>query len=216
MTLEHEVKFELVSFAPIREALVRLGAVFGRRCFERNLVLDDRKRSLTKGGRLLRLRRDGRSTLTFKSPPESGEGVAGLKVMREIQTEVADMEALAAVFAALGFAPVMRYEKIRETWRAGGLTVCLDLLPFGRFAEIEGPPGEIRALAGHLGLSMEQALVQTYHDLHRRAQDPSAPARGADIYFDPELGEKALTNEGLAFLMEYGENDRGQAKERAR
>jgi len=228
MTLEHEVKFALPSFAPIRAALGRLGAVFGRRCLERNLVLDDRKRSLTRSGRLLRLRRDEKNTLTFKSPPVGGEGVTGLKVMREIETEVGDLGALSEIFAALGYEPALRYEKIRETWRVGGLTVCLDLLPFGRFAEIEGPPGDIAGLAAGLGLSMESALVQTYHDLHRRAaQDAFAPDAGdpgmdaadafapdrpypeRDILFARAIREKALTNEGLAFLMEYGENDPG-------
>jgi adenylate cyclase class 2 len=212
MTLEHEVKFELVSFAPIREALRSLGAVFGQRSLEHNLVLDDRERSLTRRGRLLRLRRDVKNTLTFKAPPgygEAGESTSGLKVMRETETEVADLGALTEVFAALGYEPVLRYEKIRESWRAGGLTVCLDLLPFGRFAEIEGPPGDIAPLAVSLGLSMESALVQTYHDLHRRRAVPGANDSGADFLFDRATRERALTKRGLALLMENGENDPG-------
>jgi adenylate cyclase class 2 len=216
MALEHEVKFELGSFAPLRAALRGLGAVFGRRAFERNLVLDDRERSLTREGRLLRLRRDGKNTLTFKSPPGAGEGAPGLKVMREIETEVADPGALEEVFAALGLTPVMRYEKIRETWLAGSLTVCLDLLPFGRFAEIEGPAGDIAPLAARLGLSMASALVQTYHDLRRGRAVPGADGPGADFVFDRATRERALTKAGLAFLMENGENDSAAAEVEAR
>ncbi|MBF0481221.1 MAG: class IV adenylate cyclase [Desulfovibrionaceae bacterium] len=227
MTLEHEVKFALPSFVPLRTALVNLGAVLRGRGLESNLVLDDRERSLTREGRLLRLRTDMKNTLTFKLPPRAGEAGAdatGLKVMREIETEVADLAALAEIFAALGYEPVLRYEKIRETWLIGQpgqpgqssqLAVCLDLLPFGRFAEIEGPPALIAPLAGRLGLSMDAALVQTYHELRRQAALEDGGA-GPDFLFNPATRAQALTKTGLALLMEVAEIDPGQAKVDAR
>lgn len=163
---EIETKFAVDDFAAVRRALSSVGGAFLSRRFEENVVLDDGGATLRGRDVLLRIRRDAACKLTLKLPAEAPEG-SGLKVRREIETEVADGAALEAVFAVLGYAPFLRYEKVRETWRVGDALVCLDELPFGRYLEIEGPAAAIAELAGRLGLVMEQALPQTYHELHQ-------------------------------------------------
>jgi adenylate cyclase class 2 len=71
--------------------------------------------------------------------------------------------------------PALRYEKFREVWALLGCEVCLDTLPFGDFAEIEGDEADIRACAEALNLPEHKASCATYHDLNRQA----CAARGA-------------------------------------
>lgn len=163
---EIETKFVVSSFEPIRKTLLALGATRLSRHFETNVVLDGPEAALRREGRLLRLRRDAVSKVTLKLPaavPDSG----GIKIRQEIETEIADLSALEAIFAHLGYGPMLRYEKVRETWRAGSLLICFDTLPFGTFLELEGPADVIAAMAGNMGMSMEQASAQTYHDLYQ-------------------------------------------------
>lgn len=166
MAVEIESKFALETFGPVREALLRAGARRQSRVFEENLVLDTPEGTLRRRGMLLRLRRDAAGRLTLKLPAETAE-VAGLKVRQELETEIADLDVLEAVLAHLGYRPALRYEKLRETWLLGETHICLDVLPFGRYLEIEGSAASIPEVAVRLGLSMTQALSATYHELYQ-------------------------------------------------
>jgi len=163
---EIETKFAVAAFEPVREALLRAGGVRLSRRFEENVVLDTPDGELRRRDVLLRLRRDASGKVTLKLPADAPED-GGLKVRHEIETEVADLAALQAVFFHLGYQPFLRYEKVRETWRTGATLVCLDELPFGRFLEIEGPADAIPRVAASLGLSMTAAMSQTYHALYQ-------------------------------------------------
>lgn len=164
---EIETKFAVTAFEPVREALLRAGAERLARRFEENVVLDTPDGDLRRRDVLLRLRRDAGARVTLKLPAETPDA-GGLKVRREIETGVADPDALQAVFFHLGYRPFLRYEKVRETWRLGPTLICLDHLPFGLFLEIEGPAVAIAATADSLGLSMDAALADTYHALYQR------------------------------------------------
>ncbi|EFL49179.1 adenylyl cyclase CyaB [Solidesulfovibrio fructosivorans JJ]] len=163
---EIETKFAVTAFAPMREALAKAGGVRLSRVFEENIVFDTPDRALRHRDVLLRLRRDGEGRVTLKLPSETAVG-SGIKVRREIETRVADPAVMESIFCALGYAPALRYEKIRETWQVGETHVCLDRLPFGRYLEIEGPAGTIAAVAEILGLSMADAIPLTYHALYQ-------------------------------------------------
>ena len=166
MAVEIETKFALETFGPVREALLRAGARRQDRVFEENLVLDTPDRALRERGLLLRLRRDACGRITLKLPAEPSEET-GLKVRQEFETAIVDLDVLEVILGHLGFYPALRYEKLRETWLLGQTHICLDLLPFGRYLEIEGAAGAIPEVAGRLGLSMAQALSATYHELYQ-------------------------------------------------
>jgi adenylate cyclase class 2 len=181
MAIEREMKVPVTGLDPLRTALAGLGA---RRVepatFEDNLVLDDAAGTLTASGRLLRLRRWGtRSTLTYKGPASFAEGV---KHRQEVETGVADLEAMLAILALLGFSPVRRYQKRREVWQADAVQVALDETPIGCFVELEGDEAALRALAARLALDPAQAARGTYLDLWSewRAHHPDA---GPDMVF---------------------------------
>ncbi|HEX8181136.1 MAG TPA: class IV adenylate cyclase [Pyrinomonadaceae bacterium] len=115
---------------------------------------------------VLRLRRVGaRAVLTYKERLTSD---APIKQQREDETEVADADALAAILAALGYAPALVYEKRRETWLLDGVEVVLDELPFGWFVEIEGAEAAINAAERKLELIATEVEHATYPELTAR------------------------------------------------
>ncbi len=190
---EIETKFAVAAFGPVRQALERAGAARLWRRFEENVVLDTPDGTLRRRGLLLRLRRDASGKVTLKLPADAPEE-RGLKVRQEIETEVADLAALEAVFFHLGYRPFLRYEKVRETWRLDGVLVCLDELPFGLFLEIEGPAHAIARAAVRLGLSMDAALSQTYHDLYQAHLAARGLPPADSFVFDPDVRRHLLSN----------------------
>lgn len=165
MSLEIEVKYLEADHKTLRGTLRKLGAQRVGRWFEANAVFDDPRRSLKATGTLLRLReKPGGAVLTLKRATPRASATA--KIYEEHETVVADAAAAAAILAGLGYAPVLRYEKIREKWTLLGCEVCLDTLPFGPFVEIEGGEDAIRACAEALELPAGNASTATYHDLN--------------------------------------------------
>jgi adenylate cyclase class 2 len=164
---ENEVKFEVKGFAALRDRLDQLQAKCLGSAFERNLVLDTPAGSLRSEGKLLRIRQAGDvQTLCLKSGP-GREGQEGFKAREEWETGFSDWEAMQEILEGLGFSCSFAYEKVRESWRLDGCHICLDLLPFGRFVEIEGPAEELFACAARLGLDRREATAKTYHELNR-------------------------------------------------
>jgi adenylate cyclase class 2 len=156
--VEIEAKFYLRHLAALRQTLLDLGAhLLAPRLLEKNLRFDTPDRRLTRTGAVLRLRQDRAVHLTFKTPGKSAE------VRNEIEFEVDDLEAARAFLSALGFELVFTYEKYREVFALDPVKVMLDELPFGCFAEIEGPTlPAITEAADRLGLAWERRIPQTY------------------------------------------------------
>ena len=170
------MKIPVAALADVRERLAEAG---GRRLhastFEETWVLDDGRRTRVGSGRLLRVRRAGEDAwLTLKEPGSFAEGV---KSRVEVETPVGSAERTLAVLAGLGFEPVRRYQKRRESWSLGGITVALDETPMGAYVELEGPAERLPAAALALGLDPRQAVTETYLGLWLayRARHPEAP-----------------------------------------
>ena len=69
------------------------------------------------------------------------------------------------ILEALGFKPVLVYEKRRHTWSLGETEVVIDELPFGLFMEIEGSEPEIEAAERTLGIEGLPSEHETYPQL---------------------------------------------------
>lgn len=171
--VERELKFAEVEPDRLRDRLRELEAERQHAgVFEENWVLD-RDGGLERANCLLRLRKDNQgATVTFKGPA-SFEGKTKLRV--EHETGVSDAEATRALLEALGFAVVKRYQKVRETWRLGGVKITLDHTPIGDFAEFEGEGAE--KVARRCDLDPETAERRSYLRLYRDhlAANPDAP-----------------------------------------
>jgi adenylate cyclase class 2 len=173
MASEREVKFRVVDRAALVARLLELEAehVTPTR-FEDNWVFD-RGEELRQSQCLLRLRTDKRgSTLTYKGPP-TFEGP--VKVRLEFESGVDEPEAIRRLLEQLGFAVTTRYQKRRDEWRIGGISVALDNTPMGDYVEFEGEGAE--KLAARCGFATGDAERRTYLELyaeHRRA-NPGVP-----------------------------------------
>jgi adenylate cyclase class 2 len=169
--IETEIKLRVGSsgqadVAKVRALLRRHGfAIATPRVFEQNLVLDDREGTIRERGMLLRLRAAGKAvTCTFKGPETPGRH----KSREEREFGANDLESCVAVFAALGFREVFRYEKYRTEFARDdepGI-VTLDETPVGNFMELEGPARWIDRTAKALGFSRAAYITDSYGKLY--------------------------------------------------
>jgi adenylate cyclase, class 2 len=162
--LETEVKLPVARLEDARAALARLGAERVRaRHFEDNVLFDDASSSLMRSGQTLRLRRtDAGGLLTHKGPRRDRDGV---KSRPEVETPVADPDALQAILQALGLRPTFRYQKYREVYRWQDVEIVVDETPIGSFLEIEGPAGTIHRAAAALGYAPADYVRDSYAGL---------------------------------------------------
>lgn len=164
--VESEIKLRMAGPGPAREAVTRLGASLVRpRHLEDNVLLDDAGGALVASGRTLRVRRTEEGTvLTFKGPRRDREGVKSREEV-EASLPAAEGEALLEILRKVGFAPVFRYQKYRETYRYGAVEIVVDETPIGTFLEIEGSLPEIHAAAAALGRGPADYITDSYAGL---------------------------------------------------
>ena len=158
---ELEVKFYLNHPARLQSRLEALGARLEQpRTHEINLRFDTPALDLLHSGRLLRLRQDTAAHITYKGP---GRVEGGARLRQELEFIASDFAMARAVIEALGYEVMLMYEKQRATYALGEVLVTLDEMPYGNFAEIEGPDGEsIQQAAAQLGLDWQQRILESY------------------------------------------------------
>ena len=159
---EIEVKFYLPNLKSIRKRLLALGAHSKGR-FETNFRYEDAHHTLIQKKALLRLRRDTKTRLTYKSEPPVKDN--HFKVFRELEVEVSDFATMNLILESLGFQKVQTYEKWRETLTLNGTSFCIDNMPFGNFLEIEGKKKSIRDQAFEIGMHWEKRIILNYLEL---------------------------------------------------
>lgn len=195
--LEIEVKFYLSDKTSFEDRLRRIGArLHIERTFEKNYRFDTPELSLSRGHRVLRLRQDSASIITYKGPSTLQEGISARE---EIEFEVIDFAAARQLLEALGYQESVRYEKWRTTYILDALEITLDEMPFGNFSEIEGShPQEIKLAATKLGLDWSAHINSGYmmlFDQVRKSKKNNIPNltfedfRGIAVTAD-ELGVK--------------------------
>ena len=161
--IEIEKKYRLTAEQRNRvlQRLKEVGAEDRGEEFEENTIYGGG--SLQRGTSVLRLRRGGKKALlTYK---ERLANASPVKHQREDETAVDDPAAMALILDALGFQPVLVYEKRRRTWSVGRTEVVIDELPFGLFMEIEGEERDIDAAEQTLGIDGLPAEHDTYPQL---------------------------------------------------
>lgn len=162
--LEIEAKFYLPHFAEVHERLLEIGAVLiSERTFEINWRFDGSSHNLTAAGKVLRLREDSRTRLTYKSALLSPE------IRKEIEIEVQDPQKVIGFLGALGYQVIATYEKYRETFTWNSTEIVLDELPYGYFLEVEGRSLEmIRKTAEDLGMDWNKRISASYLEIFKR------------------------------------------------
>lgn len=165
---ETEVKFFVKDLHRVELRLRELKAhLIQPRVHEINLRFDNPNGDLRKNFNVLRLRQDVESKFTFKGPSEERAG--GVLSRREIEFTVGNFDAAREFLEALGFAPVVFYEKYRATYELHNIHIMLDELPYGNFVEIEGEDITIlQEVANLLNLNWEAIVKAGYHALFER------------------------------------------------
>ena len=166
---ETEAKFYVRDLDRIRTRLEETGAhLIQERVLETNLRFDLPGARLRAEGRVLRLRRDTSTKLTYKSASTKEQGVLSRE---EIEFEVEDFEKAKRFLEALGYEKLVYYEKYRTTYELHDTLLMLDELPYGNFIEIEGPTVDaILAVANQLYLNWDAAIATSYNNLFERAR----------------------------------------------
>jgi adenylate cyclase class 2 len=161
---EIEVKFYITNLGLIQNRLAELGATVTQpRTHEINLRLDTSNYDLTREKRVLRLRQDTRTRLTYKGP---GALLDGTLQRQEIEVSVSDFSKTLALLEALGYQVALMYEKYRTALDLNGIEVSLDEMPFGGFVEIEGDdPAAIHLVTQQLQLNWDARVVNSYTGL---------------------------------------------------
>jgi adenylate cyclase, class 2 len=167
MPVELEAKLKVDSHEPVRARLAEAGARALGRVLEVNTLYDDSANTLFRGDRGLRVREahdeaNGAATalITYKGPRQPGQ----FKSREEINLDVASASGADALLIGLGYRPVLRFQKRRESWMLDNCHVELDELPhLGLFVEIEGADeASIGAVRDRLGLTAAHAVNETY------------------------------------------------------
>jgi len=158
--LEIEVKFHVTDASQMQQRIIDLGAVVRPKVFETNVRYEDPGNNLKRAGKLLRLRKDKTCRLTFKSRPNHQDPEC--KVYQELEVGVNDFDTMAAILDALGYKKVQIYEKWRQTFSWRDVLLCLDIMPYGIFLEIEGPKKGIKTTAHMLGLPWSKRILENY------------------------------------------------------
>ena len=158
---EIEVKFYVRNLAAVEERLRKSRAVLVQpRTHEFNLRFDTPTGDLARSYRVLRLRQDTASRLTYKGPAQLQEGV---RIRQEIEFTVGDFHSARKFLEALGYQVCMIYEKYRTVYDLDQVHVALDELPYGDFVEIEGPDTSSIYLVNQItGLNWEASVPESY------------------------------------------------------
>ena len=173
MCTEIEAKLKVESHKEVIEKLAELGAEFLAEQLQTDYYFDDANRTLTKGDRCLRLRRQSvddekKVFLTYKGAREKDE----FKKRQEIEIEIKGANSVEKLLSTLGYEKVLVFEKRRRIWRLGECKVALDELPLlGGFVEIEGPDDKrIADVQMELGLADLPHITESYASLVAKKQ----------------------------------------------
>ncbi|MYY00080.1 CYTH domain-containing protein [Streptomyces sp. SID486] len=188
MKHEYEAKFLAADVTGLQAKLIALGAAqaLPRTLLTRKIFEND---SLD-GGAWLRLRDEGtRSTLTLKQVTDATT-IDGTK---EIETEVADLHAMADILRRVGLTEVRYQENYREEWRLGEVAFDFDTWPdLPTFLEIEGPDeASVRQAADLLGLDYSQARFGSVDEIYKSEAGRDILAEPTLLFSDSEKQESA-------------------------
>lgn len=180
MSIEIEAKLRLADRDDMLARLESLSAKPLAQFAEMNTFFDDPSGRLKTSDQGLRVRIETHDNgevfiyVTHKGPRAHGK----LKSRAETELIVSDADRAAALMGALGYHPVIAFEKRRQRFELDRCRVELDTLPYlGEFIEIEGPSeNAVMAVRDKLGLADEPLIKASYIAMlqdHLRQHDQS-------------------------------------------
>jgi len=166
---EIEAKFYVRDLKKIGTCLQDLEArLIQPRVLEMNIRFDLPDGGLRSEERVLRLRQDTETRLTYKGAGKNEQGVVN---RTEIEFTVEDFNKAKNFLEALGYQKLLQYNKYRTTYELEHCHIMLDELPYGNFVEIEGENiAAIHSMANKLELDMQAAVSASYSALFEKVR----------------------------------------------
>ncbi|MEM9417650.1 MAG: class IV adenylate cyclase [Planctomycetota bacterium] len=167
MIVEVEAKLRLSNPQALRDKLAELDAVHDRDVVETNTYFDRPDGGLKSSDQGLRVRVEvnqatGKvdTVVTHKGPRAHGK----LKSRSETEVGVNNARSAGQMLTALGYVPVLTFEKLRTRYLLDGCRVEIDTLPYlGTFVEIEGnTDDDVLAVQAKLGLGELPMIRASY------------------------------------------------------
>src|SRR5262249_13738417 len=107
--METEIKIKVPDLAAIAKKMEVAGAqLTAPRVYEKNVRYEDPGETLTPSGRVVRLRQDNRTRLTYKEPTLKG---GKFTTRTELEITVSDFDTADLILAKLGYHSAWIYEK---------------------------------------------------------------------------------------------------------
>ena len=165
--LETEAKFLLSNPKRVEDRLLRSsGKLIQPKTHEINYRLDSQDLRMRSENKVLRLRKDSTSWLTFKEPGSIQDGIC---IREELEIPIGDIQTAIKLFAAIGFHIEQIYEKYRTIYRLNDVFVMIDELSIGNYVELEGNnPDQIKKVAKFLGLIWDRHIPLGYLQIHNK------------------------------------------------
>ena len=141
MNVEIEAKVKVHCHEAISQKLRENNAAELAEIEQKDFYFDDMNKSLSDGGKGLRIRQQiasgiERVILTFKGKRKDSV----YKVREEFEVEVSDLDKIMGILMGLGYQETLVVEKKRVMWHLNDCEVCLDDVELlGKFVEVEGP-----------------------------------------------------------------------------
>src|SRR3989338_9265636 len=132
--IEVEVKASIDNLEFVRNKILEKGAVFKKKKYQYDILLDPPEINFAKTDQVLRIRNtDGIWKLDYKSPRLDNE----TKSRKEYSVEISDGKKVRDIFTWISFKLVGEIEKTRETYELNGMNIELDQVTnLGNFVEI--------------------------------------------------------------------------------
>lgn len=158
---EVEIKLAVPNLTAVETKLREVGATLkSERVYERNVRYENADQTLTGEGKVVRLRHDKRTRLTWKEPSDSQD--KSVNIRTELEVTVSDFETMDMILQKLGYFPDWTYEKYRTTYVLQECEITLDEMPYGNFVEIEGEREHLNAVQQQIGLADYENIPQSY------------------------------------------------------
>lgn len=109
-----------------------------------------------------------------------------MKVREELETAVGNATLVLGMLERLGLDVWFRYQKYREEYTQGDVTLTIDETPIGTYVELEGDERGITELAEAMGRTRPDYVLESYRGLFAEAQAEGKIA-GPDMVFDRPL-----------------------------
>lgn len=169
--MEIEVKAPLASFQSIRN---KVKEISGKRIFrgrQIDIYFQHPCKKFEETDETLRIRKvKDKAYLTYKGPRLN----SSLKARLEMEVTVSDFNLIGKILVRLGFKPVMKIKKFRETWLIDDMHINLDdVEELGKFIEIEIISKEIEEekilkTLEKLGIEKKKIIKETYFELKEK------------------------------------------------